>query len=771
MIENVHPIPDLRAVSRRKRRRIMVKSVALSDVDLALEEGWTTQRLGKRAARMTKPKPIDVWLEDRVWTVLYRMGFTHMSGEGGARLIMAPKDPKSPTNQLDVVAIDHEVALAVECKTRTNPSRKPLQSDLAKQAQMREAFSRGTSAQFPGAAKRYTALAFFTENVLLSSADRKRAQEQQQLLFDEADLAYYEALVSHLGVAARYQFLADLLPGKRIPALALRVPALKSRIGAYNCYTFSTSPDYLLKVAYVSHRAKGKASDVNTYQRMIQRTRLRKIRAYITDNGIFPTNIVISFEKSRATRFERVHQQSEYDASEIGWLTLTPAYKSAWVIDGQHRLYAYSGHPRASRSVLSVLAFDGLPPSIQAKLFIDINAEQKSVKQTLLQELYAELHWDADDDQIRARAIISKAIQILDDQPESPFYQRVLKADSARTPTRCISLASLFDALDKTGIYFSTVKKGKVIDHGPLWAGDNTATLDRTVDVLNSWFMWISDRSNGWWDLGAGEGGGLAMNDGVSICIDVLRSVFTHLEGTGHRLLRLDDHELIALVQPFGEALGDYLGSLAVELRKSFRDLRGNQGKAAGLRRCQSGIHQRIDDFSPAGLDEWIELEKARTSETAASIILRIERQLQSVVLSELKEEFGHREADWWFKGVPKSVRKQVDDRINEDQGKRGGREENLDLIHYRDIATHNWPIFGDLLAYGHGSKDRKTAWIADVNEVRKSAMHASRSAPVTLEQLARLEEYERWLTAKAEPDGVAESSDDESAVADAPER
>lgn len=121
MIDNVHPVLELRALSRRKRQRFMVKSVALSDVEHAIEDGWTTQRLGKRAARMTKPKAVDVWLEDRVWTLLYRMGFTHMSGEGGARLVMTPKDPKSPTNQLDVVGIDHEVALAIECKTQGQP--------------------------------------------------------------------------------------------------------------------------------------------------------------------------------------------------------------------------------------------------------------------------------------------------------------------------------------------------------------------------------------------------------------------------------------------------------------------------------------------------------------------------------------------------------------------------------------------------------------------------------------------------------------------------
>ena len=45
--------------------------------------------------------------------------------------------------------------------------------------------------------------------------------------------------------------------------------------------------------------------------------------------------------------------------------------------------------------MVSVMAFVGLEASEQARLFVDINARQKKVKQSLLQELYSELHWDA----------------------------------------------------------------------------------------------------------------------------------------------------------------------------------------------------------------------------------------------------------------------------------------------------------------------------------------------------------------------------------------
>ena len=129
-------------------------------------------------------------------------------------------------------------------------------------------------------------------------------------------------------------------------------------MGGENCYTFSISPDYLLKIAYISHRLKGKASDVSTYQRMVSKSRLNKIKEYISNQGIFPTNIVINLDKNRHLRFERAKQEGDRDEAVFGWLNISPSYKSAWIIDGQHRLFAYSGHELSKKSVLSVLAFE-----------------------------------------------------------------------------------------------------------------------------------------------------------------------------------------------------------------------------------------------------------------------------------------------------------------------------------------------------------------------------------------------------------------------------
>lgn len=587
-------------------------------------------------------------------------------------------------------------------------------------------------------------LAFFTWDLIMTDNDLERAEQQKVAIINEHDLDYYEQLVSHLGPAAKYQFFADMLPNRRIHGLEISIPALRTKMGNNTCYLFSITPAYLLKIAYVSHRIKGKATDVNTYQRMIKRSRLINIREYIDHNGIFPTNIIVSIEKGkRHIRFDPHQHQPLCGDAQYGTLHLSPCYKSAWIIDGQHRLFAYSGHERAEKSHVSVLAFEGLPPSEQAQLFIDINHEQKSVKRSLLYELYAELNWDADDEDKRVGAIISKAIQALDQVKDSPLYGRILLADAPRSSKRCISLESLFKALDQPGIF--VVKKK--IEYGPLWTGDNECTLKRCIYVLTQWFHALNESGAAeWWAVGSEEGGGLAMNDGITILIGVLRSVFEHLDAQ-HSLIRLTDSEVADVVRPYATELGRYLGTLSVEERRRFRSAwRGVQGQTAGRREFEKVLNSKFTDFQPRGLKEYIELEAANCNKSAYEVIQGIETKLKTIVLGSLKTEYGE-EDKWWYGGVPQTIRKKVNDRLDEEKGA-GGREDYFDLIDFRTIALSSWNLFKDCLSFGDkGNKEEKTSWIAKVNEMRKIVMHPAKGRFISWDQLSQLQRYEEWLS------------------------
>lgn len=750
MLQNMHPTESLGSLARRKSKIVDYQTVRTA-LQVELEaEGWIPVRQNKTTVRMQRAKAKSTLFEDRVWSLLFRMGYMQMSGKGGASLALNDDGSGSVANQLDVVAVDPETALAIECKCAERPKRRPnFQEDIAKLAMMRTRFVDAVRKQFPvDGYKRLNVFVIWTWDIIVSENDRERARNANVVLLDELDLEYYEHLVSHLGSAAKYQFCADVFPNKAVPGLEASVPALQAKMGEHTCYTFSIRPDYLLKIAYVSHRAKGKATDVDTYQRMIRKTRLKKIRKYIDENGIFPTNIVINLEGSRTVRFDKREDGGDQGA-RYGTLHLRPSYRSAWIIDGQHRLFAYSGSPRASTSFLSVLAFEGLPADQQAQLFIDINHEQKSVKRSLLQELYAELHWDSPDEASRAQAVVSKAIHALDEEGDSPFRGRVLLSDDTRTAIRCISLTALFRALNQPGMFI--VKPG--VAYGPLWGGENNETLSRLLTVVKAWFSAICDSGAAdWWELGAADGGGLAMNDGVMICMAVLRSVFQHLEGRGLRLTTLTADELVSEIRPFADALGNYLGGLSSEERLRFRSgSRGVQGQTNGRRRCERALHDAIPEFEPAELKKHLELESAQTNEQAYAIIQAIERSLKSAVLDVLKAEFRGDSNLWWYEGIPEKVRLKVTQRIEADKGALGDREDNFDLLDYRAIIMANWALFKDMLGRDAPGRDRGTNWLERLNDLRRIVMHPSREALIDWDSLSQLEEYRDWLSGQLE--------------------
>jgi len=753
VLENVEDVRNLQGLARAKNKTYTTKTIKNALLDEELSQGWTVDRHYQKTTRIKKDKPHYERLEDRVWGLLYKMGFTHLCSVGGAVLAIDPEADDSPKTRIDVVGLDGEIALAVECKSSERISKRPqFQEELGKFALIRKKFAAAVNSQFGQDVKRQVVLAMFLSGIVLSENDKKRATADNILLFDDRDLDYYERLVKHTGVAAKYQLFCEMLPNKPIPGLEIRLPAIRTKIGGTWCYSFCIAPAYLLKIAYVSHRSKGKGADIDTYQRMVRRSRLNRSQEYISEGGIFPTNIVINLEKKRL-EFHRIRQETsnEYGKGEgiFGWLTIRPSYKSAWIIDGQHRLYAYSGHERAEKDLLPVLAFEDLKPSRQANLFVEINSKQKAVKKSLLDELFAELKWDSDDPKDRVAAIISKTYQYLNTDPESALYGKIMPVDFTKDVVRCISLTSLVGATERCSFYIRKTRRDHILEYGPFWQGDSEATFRRTVYVIDNWLNLVKSKTSDWWLKGAGEGGGLSMNEGIMTLIRVLGTVMDFLEGQAVKLVQLDNDDLFQYVKRYGEALGDYLGKMSEDDRNAFRRFRAEQGIQARVRRCQGGIRDRISDFNPAGLDKFLEEETAQTNKKAREIVDYIEVTLQRLVLDELQREFGADQSQWWILGVPKQIRVQATSRWEDDNHSRGEPWHYFDLIDYRKIAVANWTTFQGILGYGKGSKDKRTDWIRYVSDIRNPLAHVSSGVSISVSQLTQLQEYRQWLQNK----------------------
>ena len=517
---------------RRRKKKDIFKSVTGSTKKLiakkvGLEEadGWRVFRKYAKSTRIAKPKPADEQLEDEVWCILAQMGFKEMSK--GRQFVVAVGEGLAP-RQIDVFAKDDETAVIVECTQQDKLGSKSMLSLIDKIRGTRENLLNSIGTAYGQQEKLKVKLVIATRNITWSPADIDRCKQAQIVILTDGELDYYSALVRHLKHAARYQFLAHLFGGQKIYGLEKCVVATRGKMGGETFYTFLIKPDELLKIAYVGHKASRDIEDLDTYQRMLTPTRLKKIAGYINSGGKFPTNIVANLKTKKRTvlKFE---QKKKVGDEVLGILYLPPIYASAWIIDGQHRLYGYA-YARGNEgfkddtTVLPVLAFENLPAEKEMNLFIDINSKQVKVSTSLLVELYSGLHWRSPDPEEAFQALLSRIASRLNSEKTSPLFDRLVVTGKRKTQYRCLTQTSIRDGL-KVAKLLGTFSKRAIVP-GPLSTGrvdkydDN---LRKGLSVLTECFRMFSTQLENHWKTGDGPGGYLCTNNGSRAFFTSLR--------------------------------------------------------------------------------------------------------------------------------------------------------------------------------------------------------------------------------------------------------
>ena len=264
------------------------------------------------------------------------------------------------------------------------------------------------------------------------------------------------------------------------------------------------------------------------------------------------------------------------------------------------------------------------------------------------------------------------------------------------------------------------------------------------------------------------------MNDGVGVCINVLRSVAEHLDAVKPRLSDGPAKEAVARLRPYAEALGDHFSNMNGDERKGFRGLRGNQGQAAGTRHAQKALQDRFPSFQAPGLSEFLELERERTNDRAMTLVNRIDRlsKPNCGFNSEGQPQHRHSPDAWWYEAVPLSIRTVVTQSQEDDKNwtrlQRGLLQPDPLPRHHREQMAAPRPRLRE--GQEDRSQIRPTAWLVRTNEIRKIAAHGSSGATVSLEQLNELQDYHDWLHARATEEAEEVGQDeDPDADGDAP--
>jgi len=119
------------------------------------------------------------------------------------------------------------------------------------------------------------------------------------------------------------------------------------------------------------------------------------------------------------------------------------------------------------------------------------------------------------------------------------------------------------------------------------------------------------------------------------------------------------------------------------------------------------------------------QVEIKEDTENIGLLIERAELTLFNWVLNLLKKTYPEKEDSWWFEGIPETIRKQCQNRREEEKGN-VPPEAYLTLIDFRDIVKANWQECSGVIENisGEQGKEKATGWIVYLNEKRKLWAH-----------------------------------------------
>lgn len=678
-------------------------------VDSYYAEGWNHLKTNKKNTTIYKEKPIGTAFEDEVWSIFYNMGFKIMNENNKFAIVYGEQTKVS--KQIDIVAIDDETCLFIECKESWKyDTKRNLQMDINEVPSYFAKCSNVIKSKYPNLKFKYI---FATKNINVSQVDKSRMLENNIVHFDYATILYYKALVCHLGSAAKYQLLGQLFAGQNIQNIEARIPAIRGKMGAYTYYSFVIPPEKLLKISYVLHKtnANNDYEDLlPSYQRLIKKDRLKSVRAFIDAGNFFPNSIIISIDSpKKPLRFDFAPKENIDDSlTKMGILYLPQKYQSAYIIDGQHRLYGYSDSEYSDNNSIPVIAFENLDKKTQLKLFMDINLNQKAVPKALRNILEIDVYYNSDNPSLAQGALLGKIAKRLGEDSASSLNNRVIIGEDAGTIRCCITIENIKLALQKTRL-FNKLKNNKILRKGILDKNNNDATFDAFYPTFVKYINTIRNFFGEEWDR---DDSFFVKNNIVGAYIRLFDDMIS-IEYEKNNSINTNPDKLWASIEKYIELLVIVLSDLSEEDRDFIIKQRGAAAPTNVYRMLEMKMFESDSSlFTNNDIENYYITYYKNYNDEAKPKIASIKESL----LNYLKSIFT--EPCWMREHLSEKHENDLMSRINSknNSNSRNGINEIItewDEINFNDI--------GDIINYGSNwtmyFKTQFNEWIPDVNK------------------------------------------------------
>jgi len=664
-------------LKRREEKLITVITGNEKEVEELVKKGYTVQSSKNKIFKLTSPKSKEDEFEDRIWRLMYRLGFLQISPKNFNVTYDINKGLKK---EIDVFVRDKGLMFAIECRYigKDQNLRDYIRSINEYYKKMRDTIDKAFNVPV------YSIL--FTTKKELGENEKIEATEGV-FVFDEKALDYFESLCGLIGEAAKYQFLASILKGQQIPKGEIDpVVALKTKLNGMTLYSFFIKPNDLLKIAYVHHR---KASSLGerflSYQRIIKPDKIRKLEKFIHHGNFFPNSVILNFTEEPVDM--PIHAGVDENISVVS-LELPRRYASAWIVDGQHRLYGYANlKEERSNGLLPVTAFLNMSEKDQGSLFIEINRNQTPVDPNLLWDLYDEIYEGLEDNDENYDALVlrtvSRIAKRVNGEKTSPLYNRIMVQSEKRKPVQKIKISMFCHYLNKTSVLknefkdFSWSKKEELVSQ-----------------YISAFFTAIKNMSENEWKYPSE--GWLWSQNGYIILSYIFRDVVRYISYK-EETLELKYEKLVNDMASLLAPMESFVSKFDDEIKKDYRASGSDQVRKEHADAIKAKIKEKFKEFAP-------DLDYERLNQKSGSALIKaVELEARTFIKRNLIDLYG----ELWLKnGVPVHLQDKANKRYDQDKDKYpyikslgDEGEKRLAMLDVIDLATivtskDNWAHF-----------------------------------------------------------------------------
>jgi len=746
----------LRSESKHRDKDFQfASSIKISRMSELESKGWEVHRQFKSTVQMKLKKSFSEKFEDDIWTIFYKLGFNVLNKDSKL-FIPWNKESSRDIKQVDVFAADtrRKIIFLIECKSSEKENSKSSFKDEFDLLRLRvEGMRKAVRELFDDGDSYSIKHIFAVRNIRVpaDSVDFERLKDANSFLFDDNTYKYVQKIIKNYKDAAVYQFLPLVFKGTKVNDNKIEIPAIKSVMAGLTYYVFSIEPKHLLQIGYVLHRVKANTEiDDPTYQRLLVPSRLKGIRKFVSEEqGFFPNSVLLNFKKDKKNKIEFSQTMPSDGPSRLGVLKIPNVYSMAYIIDGQHRVYGYTGSEYRNNQSIPVVAFEDLAAHQQLKIFMDINQNQKAVSPSLKLDLIEDLNWDSKFDSERMTALRSSIVKYIGNSQNSILYNQIqIGEDDARisfTPfNNGIKGSSFLPSL--RGKSFNVEKSQYALyDFVKDRTDTNKAMLKAKKnigDLILGYFQHLESYSKELSEF-TDDTHMILSPRGIVASLLFIDALNRYLTDRNEVSKETSIQNRIALMSPYFSALFDGINNANEIDLKRIQKSYGANGEKDRFCFFLSLISLKFDDFELPELTDWNEKNDQQIQDAGKKLTEEIERTMKKIVISNMKVLYGNN----WDMEIGKIKAECHQRKLDEDLKayKSGIDQEEYDWTHYfqlndyKDIISNHWTkpsdeinfrnfesIFTIDIGLGLNSKNEKLKWIDVMSRHRNGFAHTA---------------------------------------------